>query len=133
MKSILNIKTIAFLAIGMLFVSSCTNDQLPEPSIPESCEDTVPTYDVEIRPIIEESCAYAGCHLDGSAPGIYVDYEGVKSVIESGAFREKVVVQKDDPNIGMPPNYAPEGRPQDLTMEELDLIVCWLENGYPES
>jgi hypothetical protein len=32
----------------------------------------------------------------------------------------------------MPPDYAPEGRPRDLTQEQLDLIECWLDSGYPE-
>lgn len=120
------------LLLLMLAVFSCTSDQLPEPTVPESCENTFPTYTDDIKPIIDNSCAYAGCHL-GTAPGIYDDYEGVKSVIESGSFRERVVIQKDDPLQGMPPNYAPDGRPKDLSAEELELIECWLDSGYPEN
>ena len=85
-----------------------------------------------IKAIIDNSCAYSGCHLDGSAPGVYTTYSGVASVVESGRFREKVVSLRDDPNLGMPPDFAPEGRPKDLTQFELELIQCWLENNYPE-
>jgi len=123
---------VAVLLTFTLAIHSCTNDQLPEPTVPESCEDAVPTYDNEIKPIIDNSCAYAGCHL-GTAPGIYDNYEGVKNMIESGSFRERVVIQKDDPFLGMPPDNAPDGRPKDLSMEELELIECWLENGYPKN
>lgn len=100
---------------------------MPEPSL---CEGISPTYEVEIRPIIEASCAYSGCHL-GGAPGLYNSYEGLLANLNDGTFRQRVISQKDDPNVGMPPNYAPSDRPQDLTAEELNLIECWLDAGFP--
>jgi hypothetical protein len=131
-------KSFKFLFFNLVFLvllccSACTNDQLPEPAPVEGCETIMPTYDDDIKPIIDNSCAYSGCHLDGSAPGIYIDYEGLLPILESGFFRSRVIFDKDDPNIGMPPNYAPNDRPQDLTQEELDLITCWLDNGFPEN
>ena len=119
-------------ALALFFCSSCTSDKLPEPTIASTCTDTIPAYDPQVRQIIEETCAYAGCHLDGSAPGVYDSYQGVLPNIESGAFRTRVLELKDDPNQGMPPDYAPEGRPKDLTPEQLDLIECWLDSGHPE-
>ena len=115
-----------------LFQSSCTSDKLPEPMLSATCVDSIPAYDPQIRQIIEETCTYAGCHLDGTAPGVYDSYQGLLPNIENGAFRERVLQQRDDPNTGMPPNYAPEGRSRDLTAEQLDLIECWLDNGHPE-
>lgn len=115
-----------------LIVAGCANDRLPEPQVAATCQDTIPTYVGQIEAIISESCAYSGCHLDGTAPGTYTSYEGVLPNIESGAFRSRVLLLKDDPNQGMPPNYAPDGRPKDLTPEELDLIECWLDSGHPE-
>ncbi len=124
----------AFLCLmASLALAACDNAQLPEPMLPESCMDSVPTYQVDIKPIIDNSCAYAGCHLDGSAPGIYTDYQGLVNVIESGKFQEKVISLRDDPVLGMPPDNAPDGRPDDLSQEELELIQCWLENDYPEN
>jgi hypothetical protein len=121
--------------IGLIFAAgsgACTQDQLPEPTIADTCLDSIPTYLGQIESIIQTSCAYAGCHLDGTAPGVYTSYEGLLPNIESGAFRERVINLKDDPNIGMPPDYAPEGRPKDLSQEELDLIQCWLDSGHPK-
>lgn len=122
------------LSILTLFCcSACTSDQLPEPTPVDGCEISMPTYDNDIKAIIDNSCAYSGCHLDGSAPGIYIDYAGLLPVLESGFFRSRVIFDRDDPNTGMPPNYAPQDRPQDLTQEQLDLITCWLDSGYPEN
>lgn len=133
MKDIL-IPFISILTVAgaLLAYSGCTSDQLPEPMVASTCTDTISAYDPQVRQIIEESCAYSGCHLDGTAPGVYDSYQGVLPNIESGAFRTRVLELKDDPNQGMPPDYAPEGRPKDLTQEQLDLLECWLDSGYPE-
>lgn len=125
-----SIFTLSF-AFAVLFSGSCTTDTLPEPT-PTPCDNVMPTYTTNIRPIIEESCSYSGCHL-GGAPGLYDNYGGLLADLESGLFRQRVLLRKDDPNVGMPPDYAPEDRPKDLTDEELILIECWLEAGYPES
>lgn len=123
------------LSLGLIFAAgsgACTKDQLPEPTFADSCLDSIPTYAGQIEAIIQASCAYAGCHLDGTAPGVYTSYEGLLPNIESGDFRERVLNLKDDPNIGMPPNYAPDGQPKDLSQAELDLIRCWLDSGFPK-
>lgn len=102
---------------------------MPEPS---DCSTPSPTYEVDIRPIIESSCAYSGCHLDGNT-SIYNNYEDLLPNIESGSFRDRVIAQRADETFGMPPNYAPEGRPTELTAEEVILIQCWLEAGHPQN
>jgi hypothetical protein len=122
---------LCLLACTVISVDACTSDALAEPlALP--CDGVTPTYDNEVREIVERTCAYSGCHL-GGAPGIYDSYEGLLPVVESGLFRQRVIVSKDDPNVGMPPNYAPEGRAEDLTADELMIITCWLDAGHPES
>jgi len=117
----------------LITVLSCTADELPPPSVAADCEDTPTSYDLNIKPIIDNSCAYSGCHLSGGAPGNYSSYQRLRGILEDGSFRSRVLNLRDDPNVGMPPNYAPEGRPKDLTQEELQLIECWLADGFPES
>jgi hypothetical protein len=120
-----------FLLVAFITVAGCTNDSLPEPTeIP--CDDINPTYEADIRPIVETSCAYSGCHL-GTAPGLYDSYEGLLSQIDAGSFRERTITMKADPNLGMPPNYAPADRPEDLTEDELRMIECWLDAGHPQN
>ena len=114
-----------------LSFSHCTADQLPEPQPVAGCDDATLSYSSTIAGIIENSCAYSGCHLD-SAPGTYDSYQGLFGILNSGSFRERVITLRDDPNLGMPPDNAPLDRPKNLTTEELQLIQCWLEAGYPE-
>ena len=118
-------------SVFFLLLGSCTSDSLPAPTA-AVCDGDPPTYDAEVVEIIERTCSYSGCHL-GGAPGLYDSYEGLRSDLESGLFRQRVVAQKDNPTIGMPPNYAPDDRAQDLTAEELMIITCWLDAGFPES
>lgn len=118
--------------ISAVFFQSCDSEQLPEPMLPESCMDSIPTFEGSIQGIIGNSCAYSGCHLDGSAPGVYTSYSGLVRAVESGRFKEKVIGLRGDPNLGMPPRYAPDGRPRELSQTEYELILCWLENNYPE-
>ena len=114
-----------------ILFSHCTADQLPEPQALDDCDDPTINYQDDIAPIIDNSCAYSGCHL-GSAPGIFDTYEGLAGVLDNGRFMERAITLKDDPNLGMPPDYAPSDRPKNLTEEELQLIQCWLEAGYPK-
>jgi len=116
---------------GILFFNTCTKDSLPEPTA-TTCDNTTPTYDAEIRPIIERTCAYSGCHL-GGAPGVYDSYGGLRADLESGLFRQRVILRRSDPNVGMPPDYSPEDRPRNLTDEELFMVECWLDSGFPEN
>lgn len=120
----------AALATPLLF-TACTNDELPEPVV-EGCDQLgMLTYENNVRPIIEQTCAYDGCHL-GSAPGNYDSYAGLRSSLESGLFENRVITQAADPNVGMPPNYSPSDRQQDLTEEQMEIIACWLQAGFPE-
>jgi len=99
---------------------------------PEFSQKLTASYDETIKEIIDTNCAYGVCH-NGSpgVPGDYSSFDGLGLDIESGSFFQRVVVIRDDPVQGMPPDRA-EG-PGDLTEEEFQLILCWVENGYPES
>ncbi len=122
--------SLLLLNLFLFFLASCTTDELPEP-VALPCEGTTPTYEADVREIIERTCAYSGCHLGGGGD-IYASYDDLLSNLESGLFRQRVIDRKDDPTFGMPPNYAPADREQDLTAEELMTITCWLDAGFPE-
>lgn len=118
------------LAATTFCLDACTTDALAEP-VPLPCDGVIPTYEADVREIVERTCAYSGCHL-GGAPGIYDNYQGLLSDLENGSFRQRVISNRDNPTIGMPPDYAPDGRAEDLTADELMIITCWLDAGYPE-
>jgi len=118
----------SFILISTLLfaIPSCVNESL-DPDPPLECTST-PTYDNEIVSIIDGSCAYSGCH-DGSlnAPGDYSNYALLSSSLNE-SFENRVVTKRD-----MPPANAPDGYPKTLTEEELILIRCWIQAGYPEN
>ncbi len=121
---------------GLYLVPSCTNDVLPEPEIQSQCDTMMVTYDAVVKDIIDNSCAYAGCHSPGGiGVGNYDSYDGLLPVLDNGLFESRVVTQKDDPALGMPPNSSvyPESAKDDLTEEELLTIQCWLLAGYPKN
>lgn len=110
----------------ILLCSACTFDELIRPK-EDSCNGVQASYELNIRQIIEETCAYAGCHPE------YSDYEGLLPVLRDGSFQSRVITLRADETLGMPPNYAPKGRPSDLSPEQLDLIRCWISSDYPEN
>jgi len=118
---------------SILYLASCTSDKLPNTTnITCNTTDAI-TYDNQIASIINASCAYSGCHDGASAaPDDYNSYSGLSSIINDGGFMSRVITLREDPSVGMPPNYAAAG-PTDLTTAELQLIQCWIDAGYPEN
>jgi len=114
------------LSYGAVEMMSCTKE------VASPCEVT---YDNEVKSIMANTCAYAGCHSGPTAspyvPAIakdYTTYDGLKETVENGMFRERAI------NIqNMPPDaFVPDGRPLSLTSDEMSSLQCWLDSGYPE-
>lgn len=107
-------------------------EEWAEAGFPEEAEEIVATYDDSVKPIIDLTCAYAGCH-NGTpgVPGDYSSFDGLIVDIENGSFFRRVVDSRDDPVLGMPPDRAPG--PTELSPEQFQLILCWVDNGYPEN
>jgi len=111
----------------------CTSDKAPLVDLTETCVDVEVGYELNIKPIIDNSCALGGCHVNGGdGPGVYITYENVVPFLEDGSFERTVIELKDDPNLGMPPDWSNNGAPKDLTETELQLVKCWLEKGFPK-
>lgn len=118
------------LSILYICLPSCTSDQLPEPMELAICETLESSYEANIKDIIDRTCAYSGCHIDASI-GNFLTYEGMLGRLQNGSIRSRVISLRDDPTIGMPPDYVQGDRPKDLTQEELEILQCWLEAGFP--
>ncbi len=80
-----------FLFYPLLFIGfyACTNDQLAEPVVVE-CE-TLVTYTDTIKMIIDQSCAYDGCHVAGFGIGDFSNYDGMRGVMNNNSFKEQVI------------------------------------------
>ena len=118
------------LSFTALYFISCTNDKL-EPVVID-CSGATPVWDGEVDAIVALSCAYAGCHVGGtSAPGNYLSYNGINTILQNGSFKNRVFDIKDNPVLGMPPDNS--GGPKNLTEEQLLTLSCWMEAGFPEN
>ncbi len=111
----------------LIFSVACSYDKLPEPSIDELCNDIQPTYDTEVREIINRSCAYAGCHVAGFSYGDYSNFQSLAALIPKGRIAARTIQTRD-----MPPAYAPDSRPKSLTSQEIAILQCWFAAGAPE-
>ncbi len=122
---------LGILALASLIAfSQCSSDILPEPMTPEICQTITVTYDDQIKDLIANSCAYGGACHPAIAPSL-IDYDNVKQF--ESKIRSRVIDMKDDPINGMPPSsLVPDGQPLQLTDEELNLFICWLEAGAPK-
>lgn len=124
---------LALLLIGILSTEfACTTDQLPEPEPPALCDTLQVSYNLQVKDIIDRNCAFAGCHVGGTVPGNYTSYANMQPFLTDRDFKNSVIDLRNDPDRGMPPNWETNPGPKDLTQEEFDIVVCWMEAGYPE-
>jgi len=108
----------------------------------EGCDDQITRYEsedpevAEVKSIIDQTCSYSGCHdgAGGIGPGDYTTYEGMLRDLESGSFANRVIDMKDNPSRGMPPDASvyPQTLQDDLSPTQLEIITCWLQEGFPK-
>jgi uncharacterized membrane protein len=109
----------------LIFAVSCGSDDSVEPDVID-CTGIDPSYMNDIKPIIDESCALAGCHVAGFVNGDYTTYAGLKSKVDNGSLSRRAVEDKD-----MPPSNT--SGPTELTTAQIQLIHCWIEDGAPNN
>ncbi len=113
--------TIFFISI-ILFLGSCKKDN-EETLYPET--EPLPeeiSFSVNVLPIINNSCATIGCHVQGgSANGIFENYNQIKAKVDNGSFKQRVVVSKDMPPSG------------NLPKQQIDIIEQWILDGAPNN
>ncbi|MFK8006702.1 MAG: hypothetical protein AB8H03_10035 [Saprospiraceae bacterium] len=124
------INLLSLFILGSLFMiqmsqTSCTNDKLVDPDTisNEFCDTiSVPViYDNQIKPIIDNSCAFAGCHGSGAGIGDMTDYAKLSIFLNDNAFKKRVIDIMDMPEGDM------------LSASEFELVECWVLNDYPEN
>ncbi|MCB0395936.1 MAG: hypothetical protein KDD36_04755 [Flavobacteriales bacterium] len=107
-----------FLFAG-LFVS-CTSDREEVPQI-EVCDTLSSGYNANVKPIIQSNCAVSGCHQGSFQYGDFTKYSVVKSKVDQGTFRQKVLITKEMP---------PSGTLNDI---DLQILTCWVNKGAPNN
>lgn len=102
------------LASAMFFAGSCKKYN-------PSCDGSTPTYNADIKDIIDANCTQSGCHGAGSSRGDFRTYAGLSPYLSNGRFKSEVLTKQSMPQGGS------------LSHAELNLIQCWNDNGYPEN
>jgi hypothetical protein len=96
---------------AMISLLSCTNDKFKS----DLCNEV--SYSQTIKPLVNQKCAIAGCHVAGFQPGDFTNYEVLKEKVNDG----KLQLVLFDLNIMPPVNK--------LSTEEKSLLRCWIESG----
>lgn len=108
------------------FAISCGDDEGDDPPVSIDCTGSDPSYMNDIKPIIDASCALAGCHEANFLNGDFTTYDGLKEKANNGTLIERAVEDKD-----MPPENT--NGPMELSDEEIKLINCWVADGAPNN
>lgn len=88
----------------------------------DQCDTAMVSYAMDIAPIMQNSCATVGCHVQGGlGNGLLENYTQVKAKVDDGSFRQRVLVQRD-----MPPAVP-------LTDCQLAHIQQWIDDGAPNN
>lgn len=106
-------------------LTSCLKDKTT-PIDPAACT-TIVSYSLDIVPIINTSCVTnqgpgTGCH-----DAWIFEYAAVETYLDLNIWQNEVLVEKTMPEI---PNIFGI---DSLTNEQLQLMECWINQGYPEN
>ncbi|MDF1673056.1 MAG: hypothetical protein P1U41_06100 [Vicingaceae bacterium] len=112
--------------IVLILVLSCTRNRIDVKPIPK-CDGTEASYSKDIKPLIKAKCstglgAGTGCH-----DSWILTYDGIMNKVNNNTFKETTILNKTMPKV--PNNFGIDP----LTEDEINLIICWLDNGAKEN
>jgi uncharacterized membrane protein len=111
---------LAMLSFGLM-VLSCTWDNAEDLYGIQDCPEDGISFVQTIEPIISTNCAVSGCHVNGQQRPTLETYEQI------AANAARIMVRTS--NGTMPP--ASSGK--ELTLEEIEAISCWVNDGAPDN
>ncbi|MFT4602824.1 MAG: hypothetical protein ACI857_003011 [Arenicella sp.] len=112
------------LVVALAFLStSCLKDK----TIPLGPCVTVVSYSTDIRPIIENSCKTQAGPGTGCHDAWIDDYSQITGQIAGGGWSNRVISLKDMPV--MPNTWGIDS----LSSDEIQVMQCWIDQGYPEN
>lgn len=119
---------VSAFAIALIYLSSCSNDTGTDYFANTSCneaDDSLNTYTLKIKSILNTNCAKSGCHNAASheAGRDYSTYASASSAFDNTAL---CTIYQDGTCKAMPENAA------QLPAATLHDLTCWAKNGYPQ-
>jgi hypothetical protein len=114
----------AIFSAAILLLSGCYYDNEEELYPFAYCDTTDVTFNSNIEPIIQRSCAVPGCHVPGGdGNGDFTQFPEILEKVENGSFLNSV---KGTGDIPMPPNDP-------LGACEIRQIELWIADGAPNN
>jgi len=118
MKLALNTERNLFLAMSILFFTSCSSDST------DDLTDPIPasiTYKANVKTIIDQSCAVSGCHNTASNTGglTLETYTQVKNAV----MNKNAIGRMESSSSPMPPTG-------NLPATSISILKKWREQGY---
>lgn len=117
-------KIISIAILGLFFIFfGCKKEDAPTVY---DCTGLTPTYDLNVKMLMDSHCATAGCHSAGNkADGKDLStYASTKSVASNSSFLGSIEHRSGFDN--MPQNAAK------LSDTDIKTIACWVQNGMPQ-
>lgn len=105
---------------AMIWLAGCASDSEEELFGTEECSEPV-SLSGDVLPIIQANCAIEGCHVTGTG---LPDYTSKQTVLELASR-----IKTRTGNGTMPPANAPTS----LTLEEINTIACWVDQGAEDN
>ena len=115
---------LVLFVIGIL-MSSCYKDKTV-PVDPAACSSTI-SYSQDIVPIINQSCITGLGPLTGCHDAWIHEYSNVVAQINGGGWQNTVWQIYTMPKI--PNTFGIDS----LTADEVKIMRCWVEQGYPNN
>lgn len=103
--------------MSLFAISSCA-DKLPEPDTSLDCATNPISYNSHVKGILDAKCNLSGCH-DNNFQGTFGDFSTLDATRMQDIYNRVVVVK----------NMPPAG----MSVELVDSVRCWSENGYLEN
>src|SRR4030095_6419595 len=111
-------KRIMLLVVAAAFMISCESRTYADISAPESSN---PTYDANVKAIMEANCTTTGCHNQGETFPPLTNYTEVKEAAQNGALLCKINDQ-----CGVMPETGK------MPQTTVDVINLWEQQGFIE-
>lgn len=99
----------------------------------DPCDNITATFNGAVKDVLSVTCSYDACHGPNStfAQKDFNVFSNLQPFLNS-SFEQRVLNGGDAGNPIMPPPYTPAGNPIELTAEQLEILNCWKDAGYPE-
>jgi len=111
-------RTVVILFSCLCLLIGCKKDSEEALYGNEECLPKDVSFSIYVLPLIKNSCAITGCHVQGgSGNGVFENYDQVKSKVDNGSFLQRVVISRDMPPSG------------NLSSCEIETIRQWLIEG----